>query len=105
MELSTRDRIIQQLKKVYDPEIFINIYDLGLIYEISELDSKGCVDITMTLTSAWCPEADQIPGWASKSVEELDVVNAARVSVVFEPSWTPARASDAAKITMGWTEE
>lgn len=100
-----RDKIIEVLKTIYDPEIPINIWDLGLIYDITDIDANGAVRITMTLTSAWCPEAEAIPDTVKQAVEAIEEVALADVEVVFEPEWTPDKASDLARITMGWTED
>lgn len=105
MESLNKADIINALKTIYDPEIPINIWDLGLIYDITEIDMQGHVRITMTLTSAWCPEAESIPVRVKEAVELVDNVNQAIVDVVFQPEWNPSMASDLAKITMGWTEE
>lgn len=99
-----RNEIVDQLSKIYDPEIPVDIWNLGLIYDITEVNEQGHVRITMTLTSAWCPEAEVIPEQVKAAVESIDGINEALVDVVFEPEWTPDRASDIAKITMGWTE-
>jgi len=104
MESSIRAEIIERLKTIYDPEIPVNIWDLGLIYDITEADAEGRVRITMTLTSAWCPEAETIPTTVKEAVETVAGINEVLVDTVFEPEWTPDRASDIAKITMGWTE-
>ena len=104
MASSIKAEIIEQLKTIYDPEIPVNIWDLGLIYDITEADAEGCVRITMTLTSAWCPEAETIPVTVKQAVETVDGIHEALVDIVFEPEWSPERASDVAKITMGWTE-
>ncbi len=101
---SVKNDIIQILKGIYDPEIPVDIWELGLVYDITEVNEQGQVRITMTLTSAWCPEADSIPQRVKEAVESLEVINEALVDVVFEPEWSPDRASDIAKITMGWTE-
>lgn len=104
MESSIRAEIIERLKTIYDPEIPVNIWDLGLIYDITEADANGVVRITMTLTSAWCPEAETIPTTVKEAVETVEGINEVLVDTVFEPEWTPDRVSDIAKITMGWTE-
>jgi hypothetical protein len=102
--ISLRDSIIDALKTVYDPEIPVDIWNLGLIYDITEVDDEGKVRITMTLTSAWCPEAEQIPVWVKTEVEKVKGVERAFIDVVFTPEWTPDLASDEAKIIMGITE-
>lgn len=101
---SLRDEIVDRLSKIYDPEIPVDIWNLGLIYDITEVNQQGQVRVTMTLTSAWCPEAEAIPEQVKAAVESVEGINEALVDVVFEPEWSPDRASDIAKITMGWTE-
>lgn len=98
-----RDRIIANLKGVYDPEIPVNIYDLGLIYDLTVTDKE--VNITMTLTSAFCPSAEEIPEsvqWQSeKALQELNTNRTISVDVVFDPPWTPERVSEEARLEMG----
>ena len=98
-----KDRIIANLKGVYDPEIPVNIYDLGLIYDLY-IDDKD-VKITMTLTSAFCPSAEEIPQevhWqAENAVKELNTTRTVSVDVVFDPPWTPDRVSEEARLEMG----
>jgi FeS assembly SUF system protein len=95
--------IIAGLKTVYDPEIPVNIYDLGLIYKI-DIDDVG-VKILMTLTSAFCPSAEEIPAQVQVVVEnviqELNTTRTASVEVVFDPPWTPDRVSEEARLEMG----
>jgi FeS assembly SUF system protein len=98
-----KERIIQNLKSVYDPEIPVNIYDLGLIYDLTVTDKD--IKITMTLTSAFCPSAEEIPeqvrGQTEKAVEELNTIRTVSVDVVFDPPWTPERVSEEARLEMG----
>jgi len=95
--------IIAGLRTVYDPEIPVNIYDLGLIYKIDIDDIK--VHVTMTLTSAFCPSAEEIPAQVQTVVEnavtELNTTRTASVEVVFDPPWTPERVSEEARLEMG----
>ncbi len=95
--------IIAGLKTVYDPEIPVNIYDLGLIYNIGIDDDS--VKILMTLTSAFCPSADEIPEQVRTVVEnalkELNTTRTTSVEVVFDPPWTPDRVSEEARLEMG----
>ena len=98
-----RLQIIENIKKVYDPEIPVNIYDLGLIYDLTITDTD--VKITMTLTSAFCPSAEELPeevqAAAQKAVTELNTNRTISVDVVFDPPWTPARVSEEARLEMG----
>jgi FeS assembly SUF system protein len=95
--------IIAGLKTVYDPEIPVNIYDLGLIYKI-DIDDVS-VKILMTLTSAFCPSAEEIPEEVQTVVEnalkELNTTRTTSVEVVFDPPWTPERVSEEARLEMG----
>ena len=95
--------IIAGLKTVYDPEIPVNIYELGLIYKI-DIDDVS-VKILMTLTSAFCPSAEEIPEEVQTVVEnalkELNTTRTASVEVVFDPPWTPERVSEEARLEMG----
>ena len=103
MNKQLEESIIAGLKTVYDPEIPVNIYDLGLIYKI-DIDDVN-VDITMTLTSAFCPSAEEIPEQVQTVVEnalkELNTTRTTSVEVVFDPPWTPERVSEEAKLEMG----
>ena len=95
--------IIAGLKTVYDPEIPVNIYALGLIYKI-DIDDVG-VKIIMTLTSAFCPSAEEIPAQVQAVVEnavkELNTTRTTSVEVVFDPPWTTDRVSEEARLEMG----
>lgn len=93
--------IIDAIKLVYDPEIPVNLYDLGLIYDIrvSEV-SRSCV-INMTLTSANCPEAQTLPGEVQHAAESVEAIDTAHVNIVWEPAWTRDRMSDEAQLHTG----
>ncbi|MBL4889509.1 MAG: DUF59 domain-containing protein [Candidatus Lindowbacteria bacterium] len=99
-ELSLKEQIIEALKKVFDPEIPVNIYELGLIYSIN-LDAGNKCDVTMTLTSPNCPVAESLPIDVKNKVESVAGVTSAVVDVVWEPTWTPDVMSDAAKLELG----
>ena len=94
-----KEQIINNLKEVYDPEISINVYDLGLIYEIN-IDNTH-VDIIMTLTSAFCPAADEIIADVHGAVTLTDGVETCDVKVVFEPPFGPWNMSEDAKMILG----
>ena len=81
------DKIISALRSVYDPELPVNIYDLGLIYGL-QVDEVGAVDIKMTLTAPGCPVAGSLPGQVEKAVEDVQGVTAVQVELVWEPAWT-----------------
>lgn len=95
------ERIVDVLKTVYDPEIPVNIYDLGLIYKIDVKDD-GSVEIDMTFTAPSCPAADYILEDVRQKVETLDVVKSSNVNLVFEPEWDKDMMSEEAKMELGF---
>lgn len=98
-----RDQVIQALRRVYDPEIPVNIYDLGLVYELN-VDETGFVAIRMTLTAPNCPVAGSLPAEVEARVRAVDGVTGVKVELVFDPPWTPGRMSDAAKLLLGFDD-
>ncbi len=98
LERLTRD-IIAALKTVYDPEIPVDIYELGLIYRIDIADDRT-VAIDMTLTAPGCPVAGEMPGWVQKAVGEVEGVKAVKVNLVFDPPWDMSRMSDEARLAL-----
>lgn len=96
-----RERAIEALKTVYDPEIPVNIYDLGLIYTLDVDEAEGVLDIDMTLTTPACPVAQTFPAIVEGRLRELDGVEEVTVRVVWDPPWTQDRISDAAKLQLG----
>jgi FeS assembly SUF system protein len=92
--------IVAALRTVEDPEIPVNIYDLGLVYKI-EVDDKGFVEIVMTLTAPGCPVAGDIVGWVEKAVRGVDGVAGVKVNLVFDPPWDKSRMSDEVKLELG----
>jgi FeS assembly SUF system protein len=95
-----RDNVIAALRTVYDPEIPVNIYDLGLVYGI-ELLPEGRVDIRMTLTAPACPVAGEMPGVVEDRVLQVPGVSEARVDLVWDPPWGRERLSEEAKLQLG----
>jgi len=93
--------IIEALKEIYDPEIPVNIYDLGLIYAVNIADN-GDVSIDMTLTTPACPVAQTFPQTVQEKVAEVDGVNDVTVELVWDPPWTQERMSEVARVTLGW---
>jgi FeS assembly SUF system protein len=93
-------RIIEVLRTVYDPEIPVNIYEMGLIYKI-DTDPEGRVNIEMTLTSPMCPVAGSLPPEVEMKVQAVQGVTDCKVNVVWDPPWTPDKMSEAAKLTLG----
>lgn len=92
--------IIEALRTVYDPEIPVNIYDLGLIYDFN-VDDDFFVDVSMTLTAPGCPVAETFPGIVENAVKGVPGVSDARVELTFEPPWTMANMSEEAKLELG----
>lgn len=92
--------VIEALRTVYDPEIPVNIYDLGLVYGL-DVDEKGAVAIRMTLTAPGCPVAQTFPCTVECTVREVPGVSDAKVELVWDPPWTRDRMSDAVKLQLG----
>ena len=95
------EQIIMAIKTVEDPEIPVNIYELGLIYNIHGLDN-GDVDIEMSLTSPSCPVAGELPKEVANKVSELKNVGLVSVHLIWQPAWTPERMSEDAKMALGY---
>ena len=93
------DKLVEKLKTVFDPEIPVDIYELGLIYKVDVSDEKA-VAIDMTLTAPGCPVAGEMPGWVHDAVVEIPEVTACTVNLVFEPPWDPSLMSDEAKLEL-----
>jgi FeS assembly SUF system protein len=93
------DKLIGQLKTVFDPEIPVDIYELGLIYKVDVSDNLD-VAIDMTLTAPGCPVAGEMPGWVQEAVMRIDGVKSCDVNLVFDPPWDPSRMSDEAKLQL-----
>ncbi len=98
---SIEERIVDVLKTVYDPEIPVNIYDLGLIYRVDVADD-GTVDIDMTFTAPTCPAADYILEDVRQKVDNLDGVKNAVVNLVFEPVWDQSMMTEEARVELGF---
>lgn len=92
--------IIAALKEVYDPEIPVNIYDLGLIYDIL-IDDDAYIDIKMTLTTPGCPVAQTFPSMVETAVNKVEGVSDSSVELVWDPPWTQDRMSEAARLELG----
>ena len=95
------DEIVAALRTVYDPEIPVNIYDLGLVYRIG-IDPESNVEIQMTLTAPGCPVAGEMPGWVADAVEPLAGVKTVDVQLVWDPPWGMDRLSDEARLELGF---
>ena len=95
------DSVVEACRTVYDPEIPVNIYDLGLIYTI-EIDAENAVHVTMSLTAPGCPVAGEMPGWVADAVEPLAGVKHVTVDLVWEPPWGMDMMSDEARLELGF---
>ena len=93
--------VVGALRTVFDPEIPVNIYDLGLIYRIG-IDAENNVEIQMTLTAPGCPVAGEMPGWVADAVEPLAGVKTVDVQLVWEPPWGMEKLSDEARLELGF---
>ena len=98
--LQTEEKIVMMLKTVYDPEIPVNIYDLGLIYKV-DIDEEHNVRIDMTLTAPNCPAADFILEDVRQKIESIDGVKSVEVNLVFEPEWDRDMMTEEAKLELG----
>ena len=94
------DKVVDVLRTVYDPEIPVNIYELGLIYHV-EVDSQSVVNIRLTLTSPMCPVAGSLPPEVEMKVRNIPGVSDVKVELVWDPPWNPDKMSEAAKLQLG----
>ena len=94
-----KSKVIEEIKKIYDPEIPVNIYELGLIYKI-EIDEKNKVNIDMTLTSPNCPVAESLPNQVKDTIMQIAGVSDVRLNLVWEPPWDKEKMSEAAKLEL-----
>jgi len=103
-QLPERDQVerlvIEALREVFDPEIPVNIYELGLIYGVT-VDPDGAVTVTMTLTAAACPAAQSLPVEVEERVRSIPGVKSVKIDLTFDPPWDPSRMSEAAKLELG----
>ncbi|GLT09967.1 SUF system Fe-S cluster assembly protein [Sulfitobacter sp. PR48] len=95
------DQVVEACRTVYDPEIPVNIYELGLIYTI-DIDTENAVDIKMSLTAPGCPVAGEMPGWVADAIEPLPGVKQVNVELVWEPPWGMDMMSDEARLELGF---
>ncbi len=93
------DQLVEKLKSVYDPEIPVDIYELGLIYKVDVSDDKDVV-VEMTLTAPGCPVAGDMPEWVEDAVMSVEGIKSCTVNLVFDPPWDPSRMSDEAKLQL-----
>lgn len=100
-DVSLRDKVVEAIKSVYDPEIPVDVYELGLIYEVNVYPVNN-VYILMTLTSPACPSAESIPSEIEQRVREVQGIKDVQVEVTFDPPYTPDLMSEAAKLELGF---
>lgn len=93
------DGIVAALKTVYDPEIPVDVYELGLIYKI-DIDDNRFVSVDMTLTAPACPVAGEMPGWVETAVSNVPGISGAKANMVFDPPWDQSRMSDEARVAL-----
>ena len=93
------DELITALKTVFDPEIPVDIYELGLIYKVDVSDDRDVL-VEMTLTAPGCPVAGDMPGWVQEAVVKVDTVRSCHVDLTFDPPWDPSKMSDEAKLQL-----
>jgi FeS assembly SUF system protein len=94
-----KNKVVEEIKKIYDPEIPVNIYELGLIYKI-EVDNKNIVNINMTLTSPNCPVAESLPNEVKNNIMKIEGVSDVNLNLVWEPPWDKDKMSEAAKLEL-----
>ncbi len=99
--IALQDKIVEALRTCYDPEIPVNIFDLGLIYE-TKVEPSGQAHVKMTLTSPGCPAAGTLPGEVEDKVSRIPGIASAKVEVVWDPPWDKERMSEAAKLQLGF---
>ncbi|WP_092081207.1 SUF system Fe-S cluster assembly protein [Poseidonocella sedimentorum] len=95
------DQVVEACRTVYDPEIPVNIYDLGLVYTI-QIDAENAVRVIMTLTAPGCPVAGEMPGWLAEAIEPLPGVKQVDVELTWEPPWGMDMMSDEARLELGF---
>ena len=101
LEGSLEQRAIAVLKTIYDPEIPVNIYELGLIYRLDVNEADGVIDLEMTLTAPGCPVAQTFPGTVEGRLREIEGVEEVTVRLVWDPPWTQERMTEAARLQLG----
>ncbi|MBP3830606.1 MAG: DUF59 domain-containing protein [Bacteroidaceae bacterium] len=100
-KIELEDKIVELLKTVYDPEIPVNVYDLGLVYRIELSDDLTALDVDMTMTAPSCPMADFIIEDVRQKLETIDGLTTVNVNLVFEPEWTQDMMTEEAKLELG----
>jgi FeS assembly SUF system protein len=100
MSDTLRERVIDAIRTVYDPEIPVNIWEVGLVYEV-DVDERGTVNVVMTLTSPACPVAEILPGEVQDRIQAVEGVSSVTVEVTWDPPWNPDLMSEAARLELG----
>lgn len=95
------DTVVEACRSVFDPEIPVNIYDLGLVYTV-EINEEGDVSVVMTLTAPGCPVAEDMPGWLAEAIEPLPGVKTVNVEITWDPPWGMEMMSDEARLELGF---
>ena len=93
-------KIIEALRTVYDPEIPVNVFELGLIYDL-RIDEQGVVKVIMTLTTPSCPVAGELPGWIERAINTIDGVSKVEIDLVWDPFWKPEYMTEEARLQLG----
>ena len=92
--------VVDAIRRVYDPEIPVSVFDLGLIYDL-QINDVGEVTVVMTLTAPTCPVAEEMPGWIQRSIAAVDGVSSVTMELVWEPFWKPEYMTEAARLELG----
>ncbi len=98
--VAAEEAVIEAFKTVFDPEIPVNIYELGLIYGFV-INERGDIKVDMSLTAPGCPVAGDLPGWVADAIAKVEGIGVVEVTLVWEPGWTPERMSEDAKLALG----
>ena len=101
MSIALENKVVEMLKTIYDPEIPVDVFELGLIYEV-RIDSENKVEIDMTLTSPNCPVAESMPKEVEDKVASIEDVKSSKVNIVFDPPWDKDMMSEEAKLELGF---
>ena len=99
--MTKKDKIIEEIRKIYDPELPVNIYELGLIYDV-KVENENHAKIKMTLTTPNCPVAETLPQEVEEKIKSIDEVKTAEVEITFDPPWTKDLMSEEAKLELGF---
>lgn len=98
---SLEPEVVEALRNVYDPEIPVNIFDLGLIYDLRINDAEGTVKVVMTLTTPSCPVAEELPRWIEQAIRQINGINDVEIDLTWDPFWRPEYMTEDARLTLG----